>query len=579
MRSRWRGSSRRPLAWRPGATAAARLGGGDLAAVRRGVRSLSRVLGSEKPPQATPARYDLALIQADTDPVKLADRLASSGEQGPPGTGKSAFVRYLAERLGVEVVQKRASDLMSMWVGQTEQQIAAAFAEARDSGAFLVFDEGRFAALGPAFRAAKLGDQPSERDADVDGEPSRALRLHDKLRHASRSGDATAFRVQGDAGLLGAGAGAGRRFQGYFGLEPPAGVAALTALTPGDFAVVRRKAEVLGCLGDPDALATMLRAECDAKPDCPADDRFSGRRRQCFGRECSKGAEGACEVLGPIPQECRHECRHEIRTAFLQLPDQMVVVRMRADPEPCNTVIVSLADGPVCDPDADGIDTLCRVNALEAQARAPRIFLETPERLPRLTLDRLRQRRKSIAETSRDVGLHRRVGSSSSVNPKRCSSAASAASRSSKGREAANARSHRASSSISCFFRRAAGGTPPTSRSDRCRCSPGTRWRKRNVCTHEFRSTDAVRSGFLWRLQSMPVPIRFASLPQSMKNDVFAAFVDDFNDSIRETLPTFVPVRAGGNLHEPSTPRSARAHPVLPKVSGNCCPSVPARRL
>ena len=58
-------------------------------------------------------------------------------------------------------------------------------------------------------------------------------------------------------------------FKGYFGLEPPAGVAALTALTPGDFAVVRRKAEVLGCLGDPEALATMLRAECDAKPDCP----------------------------------------------------------------------------------------------------------------------------------------------------------------------------------------------------------------------------------------------------------------------------------------------------------------------
>ena len=58
-----------------GATAAARLGGGDLAAVRRGVRSLSRVLSCEKPPQGTPARYDLALIQADVDPVELADRL------------------------------------------------------------------------------------------------------------------------------------------------------------------------------------------------------------------------------------------------------------------------------------------------------------------------------------------------------------------------------------------------------------------------------------------------------------------------------------------------------------------------
>ena len=58
-------------------------------------------------------------------------------------------------------------------------------------------------------------------------------------------------------------------FRGYFGIEPPAGVAALAALTPGDFAVVRRKAEVLGCLGEPEALAAMLRAECDAKPDSP----------------------------------------------------------------------------------------------------------------------------------------------------------------------------------------------------------------------------------------------------------------------------------------------------------------------
>ena len=131
-----------------GATAAARLGGGGIETVRRGVRGLSRVLSCDAPPQGHPPRFDPALIRADFDPVVLADRLvpAASGVfslclQGPPGTGKSAFVRYLAERLGLEVVQKRASDLMSMWVGETEQRIAAAFARRGTPSAFLVFDE------------------------------------------------------------------------------------------------------------------------------------------------------------------------------------------------------------------------------------------------------------------------------------------------------------------------------------------------------------------------------------------------------------------------------------------------------
>ena len=109
-----------------GATAAARPAGGDVDAVRRGVRSLSRVLSCGRPPQRTPARFDPGLIQSSADPAALADRLASSGDgrfslclQGPPGTGKSAYVRYLAKRLDLEVMQRRASDLVSMWVGES----------------------------------------------------------------------------------------------------------------------------------------------------------------------------------------------------------------------------------------------------------------------------------------------------------------------------------------------------------------------------------------------------------------------------------------------------------------------------
>ena len=55
-------------------------------------------------------------------------------------------------------------------------------------------------------------------------------------------------------------------FRTHFGFAPPVVITSLTALTPGDFAVVRRKAALLGRLEEPAALAAMLSAECAAKP-------------------------------------------------------------------------------------------------------------------------------------------------------------------------------------------------------------------------------------------------------------------------------------------------------------------------
>ena len=258
-----------------GATVAAGLAGGGIAEVRHGVRSLSRVLGCEKPPQGPPPRFDLGLIQSDTDPAVLADRLVGNAElgfslclQGPPGTGKSAFARYLAECLGLEVLQKRTSDLLSPWVGATEQQIAAAFAEARDAQAFLIFDEAD-SLLGDR-RSAHRSWEVSQVNEMLTWMESHPLPFACTTNFGEHLDPATLrrfiFKVRLDYLTPGQ---VEQAFRGYFEFPPPDGVTDLAALTPGDFAVVRRKAEILGKLKEPEALAAMLRAECDAKPDRP----------------------------------------------------------------------------------------------------------------------------------------------------------------------------------------------------------------------------------------------------------------------------------------------------------------------
>ena len=60
---------------------------------------------------------------------------------GMPGTGKSEFVHYLGNTLGKDITLKRVSDIESMYVGETEKNIAQAFREAQENGNILFFDE------------------------------------------------------------------------------------------------------------------------------------------------------------------------------------------------------------------------------------------------------------------------------------------------------------------------------------------------------------------------------------------------------------------------------------------------------
>ena len=60
---------------------------------------------------------------------------------GPPGTGKTEFIKYLGKELNAKVLVKMGSDLLSMYVGGTEQNIKRVFAEAEADNAILFLDE------------------------------------------------------------------------------------------------------------------------------------------------------------------------------------------------------------------------------------------------------------------------------------------------------------------------------------------------------------------------------------------------------------------------------------------------------
>ena len=257
-----------------GAIGAAALTGGGAETVRRGVHSLLRVLPRESTAREAepPERYEPALTRADTDLRRLADQLVASESrcfslclEGPPGTGKSAYVRYLAERLGLPVLQQRASDLLSPYVGETEQRIAAAFDEARAGQALLVFDEAD--SLLADRRGAHRNWEVTAVNEMLTWMESHPLPVACTTNLGAVLDPATLrrFLFKVTLGYL-TPAQARAAFRLFFDQPAPPAVAALANLTPADFALVRRQAAIRGCLHDPAALASLLRAECQAKP-------------------------------------------------------------------------------------------------------------------------------------------------------------------------------------------------------------------------------------------------------------------------------------------------------------------------
>jgi len=252
---------------------AAQLAGGGVGEAKLAWQGLNEALRGAAFPAVSKTAQDLfrpEMSVADTDLIQMADRLADRGASrvsfcfyGLPGTGKSAFARYLSDRMGVRTIEKRGSDILGSYVGETEKNIALAFEQARDEGAALIFDEidSLLTSRSNHVRSWETS-QVNELLKALEDHPAPVFGCTNLVENLDQAAlRRFLFRVKFKALTPDK---ARHCFEHYLGMAPPASLDEVTGLVPADFGLVKARVEILG-ISDLEEMVRLLGEEAKSR--------------------------------------------------------------------------------------------------------------------------------------------------------------------------------------------------------------------------------------------------------------------------------------------------------------------------
>jgi SpoVK/Ycf46/Vps4 family AAA+-type ATPase len=259
-------------------------GTGLEALIERQLGNADKALGNtstERGARRVVTSYDLGLVNTESrfEVPKIVEALRRKTYgtlcfYGPPGTGKTALAEHIAHELQRPLMIRQASDIMSKFVGETEQNMAKMFDEAQTENAVLLLDEAD--SFLRSRRLAERNYEISEVNEMLQGmerfsgvficttnlfqelDEAALRRFTFKIQFKPLTAEQrermfVAEALGGDGSLLTA--------------EQSGRLAQLGSLAPGDFASVKRQCDVLGESFEPDEFLSQLEAEHRVKPE------------------------------------------------------------------------------------------------------------------------------------------------------------------------------------------------------------------------------------------------------------------------------------------------------------------------